>query len=313
MRYVIKKLITLIITLFVVSLLVFLAFQAVSGDPATQILGTSATPERVAALRAELGLDRPVLVRYVSWLGSFLTGNPGTSYSYSRPVSALLRDTIPITLSLSALSFLLVLVIALPLGMLLAHREGTLLDKLLTPVNQVVMSIPSFFTGILFSFLFGIVLNLFMPGKFVYFHENPAQNLVYLFFAALAIALPKAAMTIKMLRSSIAAEMEKDYIRTAYARGNTRYGALRRHALKNAIAPVVTFLAMTLADIIASSIVVEQVFSIPGLGRLLLASITSRDFPVVQAIIVLIAAIVVISNFVADLINQTIDPRLRLS
>ncbi|MCC8122663.1 MAG: ABC transporter permease [Oscillospiraceae bacterium] len=313
MRYWVKKIFLLLITLFAVSLLVFLAFQIIPGDPATRMLGTSATPERLEALREELGLNRPVLVRYGDWLWNFLHGDAGTSYTYSTPVSALLRDKIPVTLTLSAITFLLVLVISFPLGLLLAQREDTLLDRILTPVNQVIMSIPPFFTGILFCYVFGIMLKLFAPGNYVSFQADPLGHFIYLFFAALAIALPKSAMTIKMLRGSIAAEMEQDYIRTAYARGNTRYGALRRHALRNAIVPIITFLAMTLADIIAGSIVVEQVFSIPGLGRLLLSSISGRDYPVVQAIVVFIAFLVVATNFIADIINQRIDPRLRLS
>lgn len=313
MHYIAKKLCLLIVTLLIVSMLAFLAFQVIPGDPTTKILGTDATPERVAELQQELGLGRPVIIRYFNWFVGFITGDLGRSYSYSSSVSALMAEKIPITLALSAVAFVLVVLISIPLGVMTAWREGGVFDRILTVVNHVFMAIPPFFIGIVFTFIFGVVLKFFTPGSFIAFSDDPLGFLVYIFFAALAIALPRAAMTIKLLRSSILDEMKKDYIRTAYSRGNSRRGALRLHALKNAIIPVVTFLAMTLADIVAGSIIVEQVFSIPGIGRLLLTSISNRDYPVVQASVVFIAFIVIIVNFLADIVNQYIDPRIRLS
>lgn len=310
MRYIIKKLCVLLATLFVVSLLAFFAFQLIPGDPTTGILGTSATPERVAALRAELGLDRPVFLRYFLWLGSFFTGG-GRSYSYAQSVSSLLSGKLPITLTLSAMAFVLVAAISLPLGIFLARREGSVLDRVLTAFNQLVMALPPFFAGILLIWLFGLVLKLFTPGNFVPLSQDPAGYFTYLFFAALAIALPRAAMAVKLLRAGLFGEMRKDYIRTAYSRGNSRRSALMRHALKNAVLPMVTFLAMTLGDIVAGSVIAEQVFSIPGVGRLLLASIGNRDYPVVQSIVVLIACIVIGLNFLADLLSRALNPRLR--
>ena len=313
MKYVLRKLTTLIITLFIVSLLAFLAFQVIPGSPATRMLGTNATPEKIAALEAELGFDKPVLVRYGNWMMDFVQGDWGTSYSYSMPVKDMILEKIPATSTLVILAFLMVVLFSFPLGIATAKREGSKLDRSITVVNQICMSIPPVFVGILLSFVFGITLKVFVPGSFVTFSESPGQFLVYMIFPAIAVALSRTAMTVKMLRSSILDEMNKDYIRTAFSRGRTRADALRRHALRNALIPVIAFLAVTAAELVAGTIVVEQVFAVPGVGRLLLASISGRDFPVAQAIVVLLAAWVVIVNFIADILYQYMDPRIRIS
>lgn len=312
MKYAAKKFLTLIITLFIVSLLAFLAFQIIPGDPTTKILGTEATPEAQAALRAELGLDRNVFVRYFDWLTDFLTGDFGTSYSYQMPVSDMLADKLPITFLLTIMALVLTAVISVPLGIGVGSVRNQTADAVLTGANQVVMSIPSFFLGILACYIFGIIFKIFTPGQFVSYKESWSGCLTYLIFPALAIAIPRIAMTVKMLRSSILQEMEKDYVRTAQSRGNSRFAILRRHVLKNAMIPVITFLAVSAAEIMTGTIIVEQIFAIPGIGRLLIASISSRDFPVVQAIVVIMAAWIVIVNFVADLLYQLADPRIRL-
>lgn len=177
-------------------------------------------------------------------------------------------------------------------------------------INQIVMAVPHFFMGILLTYFFGIVLKLFTPGNFVSYKEDWGEFIKYLIFPCIAIALPKIAMSVKMLKSACIEEMKKDYARTAYSKGNNTTKVLYRHVLKNAMLPVVTLWGMTLADMLVGSIVIEQVFNIPGLGRILLSSISYRDYPVVEAIIVLIAIIVIITNFAVDLIYQWIDPRI---
>ena len=312
MKYVLRKTITLIITLFIVSLLAFLAFQVIPGSPATAMLGTSATPEKVAELEHQLGLDRPVLVQYGSWVANFVSGDWGTSYSYHTPVKAMVMEKLPATGALVVMAFVLTVLVSFPLGILVSRREGSVFDKLVLILDQICMSIPPVFVGILLCFLFGITLRVFTPGRFVPFAQAPGKFLVYMFFPALAVALGRIAVTVKMLRSSILEEMNKDYIRTAFSRGRTRAEAMRTHALRNAVIPVIAVLAVTAAELVASSIVVEQVFTVPGIGRLLLASIGNRDFPVAQAIVVLLAAWVVIVNFAADIIYQYVDPRIRI-
>ena len=203
-------------------------------------------------------------------------------------------------------------VISLLIGLLLADSEDTLLDRIFTVLNQITMSIPPFFIGIIFTSVFGLFFKLFVVGEFINIDESFGGFIRYLIFPALAIALPKSAMTIKLLRSSIRTEMQQAYVRTAYSRGNSRRSALRNHVFRNSLIPVVTFLATIISDIVVGSIIIEQVFSIPGLGRMLLLSISGHDYPVVQAIIVMIAALVVIVHFLADVIYQFIDPRIRL-
>lgn len=312
MKYILKKLVSLIIILLIVSLLAFLAFQIIPADPTTKLLGTEATPERIAQLREALGFNRPFLVRYADWLKSFLTGDFGSSYSYSMPVKDMIADKFPITITLTAISFVLITVFSIPLGIFLAKHEGTWFDRIFTTLNQTIMSIPAFFIGIVLSYIFSVILKVFVHGDFVSYTQDPVAFIKYLFFPAVSIAIPRIAMTVKLLRSSILAEMNKDYVRTAYSRGNGRDSVLYRHVLKNSLVPVITFLAVTIADIVAGSIIIEQVFAIPGLGRLLVKSIFNRDFPVVQAIVVILAIIVVVVNTLADIINQYIDPRIKL-
>ena len=312
MRYLLRKLLTLIITLLIVSVLAFLAFQVISGDPATAKLGTNATEESLQALRHEMGLDRPLPVRYFEWICSFVQGDLGTSYSYSSGVAELISDKLPTTVALALMSFVFTVVFSIPLGILAAKHEGGVFDKILTVLDQIVMSVPAVFIGIIFCYVFGVTLRLFIPGEFVPYSENKAAFFRYLIFPALAISIPRIAMTVKMLRSSIIEQMHREYVVTAYSRGNTRTMALYRHVLKNAMLPTITFIAVSMSEIVAGCIIVEQVFTIPGIGRFLLASISNRDYPVVQALVVLIASWVVFVNFVADLLYQLLDPRIRL-
>lgn len=312
MKLLIRKFISMIVTILAVAFLVFLAFDVIPGDPATAQLGTQATPERVEALREEMGLNRPFPVRFGEWLFDMLRGSMGTSYSYGTPVSSLVGDKIPITLTLTLMAFLIMLVISIPLGLYTARHEGGAADHIIMAVNQVIMAVPPFFSGILITLVFGLILRLFTPGGYVSYTQSVPGFVGYLFFPALAIALPKAAMTVNLLRSCLNAEKRLDYARTAYSRGNSTKEVMYRHLLKNAMIPVITFLGMTLSDMVAGSIVIEQVFNIPGLGRILLTSISNRDYPVVEAIIVLLAFLVIFINFVVDCIYRKVDPRVRV-
>ena len=313
MKYIIKKFFSTIVTLVVVSLCVFLAFNVIPGDPALRKLGTEASQELIEQTRQQMGLNDPLLVRYARWFASFLHGDMGTSYNYNVPVAGMIIDKIPITLTMAIMSFLLTILVSIPLGITTAKHENGLLDKTITITNQIIMAIPPFFSGILITFIFGMIFKLFTPGGFVSYTENMSKFIRYLIFPSVAIALPKIAMTVKMLRSSLLDEAEKDYTRTAYSRGNNTSGVLYRHVLKNAMIPVITFLGMLLADMVAGSIVIEQVFSIPGISRILLASISNRDYPVVQAIIMGISAIVIVINLFVDIIYRIIDPRIEIA
>lgn len=313
MQYLIKKTGILLVTLLLVSLVAFLAFELIPGDAATMLLGSDYSEERAAALRESMGLNRGVLARYFDWLGSFLRGDPGTSYSYAMPVREVLRGKIAVTAALSLMSWVLVIGVSLPLGVALVRYQNRPFGKIGVSLNQILMAFPPFFLGILLTYVFGLLLKLFTPGRFIPFHENAAGCLGYLFFPALAISIPKIAKTVKLLRASILGEMKRDYVLTAYSHGSSRWMVLKNHVVRNAVLPVVTYLAMSLADIVASSIIVEQVFVVPGLGRLLVASISNRDYSVALCIVVMIASVVVIMNYLADILTQIIDPRVRLS
>ena len=321
MKLFIKKIITLIMTLFLVSVAAFLAFQIIPGDVVTSILGTEATPEREEQLREELGLNDPPVERYFKWAGGVLRGDFGRSYQYSKnmnemmPVAELIGDKLPVTLWLAGVAMVLIIFVSIPLGVLWAKSTNRFLDAALGVITQAAMAIPSFFLGILVTFLFGIVLKWFVPGGYISYRESLSGFLGYLLFPALSIALPKIAMTARFLRNSMLTQMQADYVRTAYSKGCTRkrvmYGqVLRRHVLKNALPPVVTFLAQTMAEIVAGSIVVEQVFGLPGIGRLLISSINNRDFPVVEILILYITFVVIFVYFLVDILYRVIDPRI---
>lgn len=313
MRYTAKKIGTLLLTMVLVSLFVFFAFSLISGDAAVRMLGTEATPERLDALREELGLNKPLLTRYAEWLAGMVRGEMGVSYIYRLPVSQLVAERLRPSLTLTVMAFVLIVVISIPVGVVTAKYAGGWLDRVVTVLGQFLMSVPPFFTGILFTYLFGLVFRLFVPGAFPAWGDGAGKYLGYLFFPALSIALPRIAMTVRLLHGCILDEAQKDYVRTSMARGRSRGDILYRHVLKNTLVPLVTFLAMTIAELVAGSVIIEQVFSIPGVGRLLISGIANRDAPVVQAVVTMVAFWVVFCNLAGDLVGRGIDPRLRYS
>lgn len=316
MKYFGKKLITLIMTLFFVSVAAFLAFQIIPGDVVASILGTEATPEREAQLREELGLNKPPVQRYMDWVKDLIQGDFGESYRYSKnmnemmPVAELIGDKLPVTLWLAALSMMLIVVVSIPLGVLWARSSNHFLDVAMGVITQTAMAIPSFFLGILVTYLFGILFRLFAPGGYVSYQKDFGGFLRYLLFPALSIAIPKIAMTARFLRNSMLTELKSDYVRTAYSKGCSRRRVMYGHVLRNAMMPVVTFLGMIIAEIVAGSIVVEQVFGLPGIGRLLISSISTRDFPVVEILILYITFVVIFVYFLVDILYRVIDPRI---
>ena len=298
--------------MILVSFLAFAAFHIISGDPARAILGMNATEKQLEMMRHELGLDKPFLVQYLNWLLGFFSGNLGISYSYRQPVASLIIPKLKVTLVMVLISFVIIVILSLPLGLRAAQKSGSRFEWIGTTINQLCMAVPAFFLSILVSYVFGIILKVFTPGDFPKMERDLFGAIRYLFFAAVCIAIPRIAMAVRMLKSTIIEEMEKDYVRTAISRGNDRSEVLRNHVLKNSLVPTVTFLGQTMAEIVGGSIVVEQVFGIPGMGRFLVTSISNRDYPVVEALVVILAFWVILSGTVADLINQKIDPRLRL-
>ncbi|MBQ4260024.1 MAG: ABC transporter permease [Lachnospiraceae bacterium] len=316
MKYLGKKLFTLVMTLFLVSVIAFLSFEIIPGDVVSSILGTEATPEREAQLREELGLNDPPVVRYVNWATGVLKGDLGVSYRYSKnmnemmPVAELVGDKLPVTLWLAAFSLIMIIAVSIPLGVMWAKSNNRFLDAALNVVTQTTMAIPSFFLGIMVTYIFGILLKWFAPGGYVSYEKDPWGFAGYLLFPALSIALPKIAMTARFLRNSMLKEMQSDYVRTAYSKGATKRKVMYGHVLRNAMIPVITFLGMIIAEIVAGSIVVEQVFGLPGVGRLLISSISTRDFPVVEILILYIAFVIIFVYFLIDILYRVVDPRI---
>ncbi len=311
MKYIVKKALTLVGTLLLVSFIAFLLFQIVPGDPVTSMLGTEYSEERAESLREELGINKPVIVRYVNWLTDFVKGDFGISYKYKMPVSKLISDKMPVTMYLAVITLIIIVVISIPLGVFMARFGHRKVSKVFDIVNQSVMAVPSFFLGIVITIIFGLVLKWFTPGKYVSYRDDFNGFIMYLIPAAFAVAIPKIAMMVKFLKNSLIREMDSDYVRTAYSKGAGESRVLFCHVLRNGLMPAITLLGMIIAEIMAGSIVVEQVFNLPGLSAILVSSVSTRDYPVVQAIVVYIAFVVIITNCIVDILYHIIDPRVK--
>lgn len=310
MNYYIKKLISFLITLFCVALLSFLLFQIIPGDAAMSKLGIEATPEQVEELRAQYGYDRNVFARFFSWFGGIFTGDLGVSIKYGpMQVSELIGARLPVTIWLGVLSIILIVVISIPLGLICAKKPGGVVDIVSDWIAQLFMAVPSFVQGILISFVFGIIFSLFIPGKYVSPLTAFPEFLQCMFFPALAVALPKIAMTVRFMKTSVKKELKCDYVRTAKAKGCSVNRIMWKHVLKNSMLPVITFIGLIVAEVMAGSIMIEKVFNLPGMGLLLVNSISNRDYPVVQAIVMYIALIVITVNFLVDIAYRLLDPR----
>ena len=298
--------------MFLVSVFCFLAFSVIRGDPASLAAGIEASPQQIAALREEMGLDKNIFVRYSDWLSRFLKGNLGNSLRFrGEAISVMVAERLPVSFSLAFLSLFFVLFISAPVSLLTVRREGGALDRIVNFLTAAGISAPGFFLGLLFIWAFGFAMKIFIPGEYIDYRENFFGFLACLFFPALAIAIPNAAVLTKFLRGSVFAELQSDYVRTARSKGADSFYILRRHVLKNACLPAITVLGMIIAEIFSGSVVIEQVFTIPGIGRLLIAAISSRDYPLIQALMVYIAFIVVAANTLADIAIMIIDPRIR--
>ena len=311
MRYFLKKTVALLVTLLVAAFLTFLAFEVIPSDAAMAKLGMDATEEEIAALREEMGLNGSLPERYADFLLGALKGDFGESTQYGLPVVELLFDRFGVTIGLALLSFLLIIGISVPFGILAARAKTKTGEGIAAFFTQTMMAVPPFFLGMLITLLFGIVLRWFTPGAYVPASEDFFGFLGFMIFPALAVAVPKIGMSVRFLQSSLKEQMQADYVRTARSKGCDRKRVLWKHVLRNALVPVVTFLTMVMAEILAGSIVIEQVFNLSGIGRLLAVSISGRDYPVVRAIVLYTTAVVVLLNYGADLVCRYLDPRIK--
>lgn len=311
-----KRLLTLIATLIGASVIVFLVLDILPGNAAEILMGADASPEAVAALAAKLGLDQPAWTRYWHWVGGMLTGDLGDSYAYGSPVAELILERLALTAPLAIMAMALTTVLALVVGITAAARHNKLGDVGLMGLTQVGIAIPNFWFAILLILLFSVKLQWFSAGGFDGWGEGldgVVQGIKALLLPTIALAVVQAAILARITRSAVLEVMREDFVRTARAKGLAQRAVLWGHVLRNALIPVVTVMGMQFAELMAGTIVVENVFYLPGLGRLIFQSIANRDLIVVRNCVMLLAAMVVIVNFIVDLLYAVIDPRLKAS
>ena len=308
-----KRLATFIATLAGTTVITFLALEVLPGDPARVILGVEAPESAVRALREQLGLDRPALERYLDWVSSLATGSFADSYTWSVPVDELLAARLEITVPLALLAMALSVAMAMTLGIYAAAHHNRRGDVMVMGVSQLGISVPNFWLALLLIVLFAIHLRWFSAGGFPGWDAGVGPALKSLVLPALALATVQGAILTRFTRSAVLETMREDYVRTARAKGLTRGRTLRRHVLRNAMIPIVTVMGLQFANLLAGTIVVENVFALPGVGRLILQAITNRDIVVVRDVVTLLAAMVVLINLVVDLLYAVIDPRLKSS
>jgi peptide/nickel transport system permease protein len=301
----------LLASLAVSSVVVFGFLAALPGDPARVALGVNATEESVATLRTEFGLDRPLRTQYVDWVGGMLTGDPGRSYVSKAEIGPQLADRMQVTLWLVAAATVIAVVIALPAGTLMAVRHGKLSGLVLAGLSQLGVAVPAFLAGILLITLFAVRLRWLPSGGWTPPVEDPVMFLRQLTLPALALGLVQGAVLTRYVRSAVIDVLREDYLRTARAKGLTPERALWRHGLRNAMVPVVTVLGLQLATLLIGAVVVERVFVVPGMGKLLLDAVANRDLLLVQAVVMVLVVAVLVVNFVVDLLYTVLDPRLR--
>jgi peptide/nickel transport system permease protein len=301
----------LILTLIAVSLLLFAVMALLPGDPAAITLGTSASPETLAALRHEMGLDQPLMLRYLQWLGGALTGDLGTSYTYGVPVAGLIAERLAVTLPLAILAVLLSILIAVPLGVASAARRGGVFDVIAAFVSQMSIAVPGFWVGLLLILLFSTSLGWMPAGGFPGWNAGIGPALRALVLPAVALALPQAGVLTRVTRSAVLDILQEDFIRTARAKGLPAAKVLWMHVVPNALGPVLTILGLQFTFLVAGAVLVENVFNLPGLGRLAYQALSQRDIVVMQDVVLFFAALVILVNFLVDLSYLVVDPRLR--
>jgi len=310
-RYVGRRVAAFVATLFFVSAFVFVVVRLLPGDPATLILGVESTPETLARLRHAMGLDRPLALQYVDWLARAAHGDLGTSIQYDLPVGRLILSRLPVTLPLALLAAAMMVAIALPLGVYAATHHRRTGDYTAMIVSQLGIAVPAFWSGLLLILLFSVRLGWFRSGGFDGWSAGVWVGVKSLLLPAIALGAFQAAVLVRATRSAVLEILREDFVRTARAKGLAETRVIRRHALRNAMIPIVTVIGLQLGQLVAGAIVLESVFALPGLGRLALGAINARDLPVVQGVTLFVAGSIVFINFAVDLAYAALDPRIR--
>ena len=311
LRYTFSRLVSLGLSLVVASLVIFAVIEVIPGDPASFMLGMNAAEDTVAALRDQLGLNGSVVQRYLSWVAGMLQGDFGTSYTYRVPVAELIAARVQVSLPLTVYALVLSTSIAIPVGLIAAARQGKPTDLAVMATTQLGVAVPNFWFAMILVLIFAVQLRWFPSGGFPGWDKGWWPNLRALTLPAIALALPQASILARVMRSSVLETLGQDYIRTARAKGLTRAQAVLRHAFRNALIPVLTILGLQFSFLLAGAIIIENVFFLPGLGRLIFQGITQRDLIVVESVVMLLVAAVIVVNFLVDLAYAGVDPRLR--
>lgn len=309
--YLLRRLLSLSLSLVAASLVIFLVMEVVPGDPASFMMGINADPQAVAALRTQLGLDEPLPLRYLGWVAGLLQGDFGVSYTYRVPVSELVAERVMISLPLTLYALALSTLIAFPAGILAASRRNSAADLSVMGATQLGVAIPNFWFAMILVLVFAINLRWFSAGGFPGWDAGFWPAIKALTLPAIALALPQASILARVMRSSLIDTLNEDFMRTARAKGLSRGQALRRHALRNALIPVLTIIGLQFSFLLAGGIIIENVFYLPGLGRLAFQAITQRDLIVVRSVVILLVFAVIVVTFLVDLAYAAADPRLR--
>ena len=309
--FLVRRVIVLLVTLLVASLVIFVVLEVLPGDAALLILGIEAQTDTLAALRAQMGLDRPAPIRYLAWISGLAAGETGISHTYGVPVSQLMGARLMVTVPLALLALVLSTVIAIPLGMLAATRRGRSGDYSVMGFSQLGMAIPNFWFAILSILLFAVALGWFPASGFPGWEAGVGTALWALVLPAVSLALPEAAILARVTRTAILDALGADYVRTARAKGLAPRRVLWGHVFRNALIPMTTIIGLQFAFLLAGSIVVEAVFALPGLGRLIFQAVSQRDLVVLRDVILMLVALVVIVNFLVDIAYTAVDPRVR--
>ncbi|MFM1990130.1 MAG: hypothetical protein RJA99_3087 [Pseudomonadota bacterium] len=309
--FVARRVAAVVPVLLVVAVIVFGILRSVPGDPAAVIAGDSATPEQVAALREKLGLEKPIVTQFVIWLGGVLRGDLGESYYFRKPVAELIVQRLEPTLALGLAALSIAVSVAVPLGVVAAFRQGTWIDRAVMGLSVAGFSMPVFVLGYLLVWIFSVQLEWLPVQGYARIADGLGPFLERLLLPALTLALVYVALVARITRTSVLEVLNEDYVRTARAKGLRERDVLTRHALRNAAVPILTVVGIGLAVLIGGAVVTESVFAIPGLGRLTVEAVLSRDFPVIQALILLFATAYVFVNLAIDIGYAVLDPRIR--
>lgn len=311
LRYFFKRLASLLASLAIASVIIFAVIEIVPGDPASYMLGINASEDTLEALRNELGLNRGVFERYFTWVAGLVSGDFGISYAYRSPVSELIYERLLVSLPLALMALFLAIIIAFPVGIIAATKRGSLSDISIMGATQIGIAIPNFWFGTILVSIFAIWLGWFASGGFPGWENGAGKAILSLILPAIALALPQASILARIMRTALLDTLGEDYIRTARAKGLSKGQALRRHALRNALIPVLTIIGLQFSFLLAGAIIIENVFYLPGLGRLIFQAIAQRDLIVVESVIMILVFAVIIVNFTIDIAYAIVDPRLR--